>query len=333
MTLLNDLGIVLHFEEVKAYEYYVLDPYWITYGVYQILTSVNAGKNKGVVSMEDLEFIVNVEEDKKRSYCPSNYKKIQYTNNQRRFLVDVLNQFKLCFYLADRSQFIIPDLLDTNEPIEITGPIRKAEDNIRFVYEYDYLPGSTMPNVMVETHRIHLKMWRTGCVLQNDGCKALVSNYENRITIIVSGEHKRKRDFMSVIRYVIDSINQKQSDKPRMLIPLPGIDDYADYEKLLALEKDKEKNYFHYNKYKHANDKFIISELLEGIPSQDELREMSNDVKMVLANQKIIIENQEEIKSKLDFHFEYLINLNENSKIKDELLSDIQRMDKNNLKR
>ena len=39
ITFLHDLGLVLHFDKVKQYDYYVLDPYWITYGVYQILNS------------------------------------------------------------------------------------------------------------------------------------------------------------------------------------------------------------------------------------------------------------------------------------------------------
>jgi small GTP-binding protein len=330
INFLNDLGIVLHFEEVKDYEYYVLDPYWITYGVYQILTSVYAGKNKGVVMMDELDFIINEEEDKKEMYHTDNYKKINYTNNQRRFLVDVLNQFKLCFYLPDRSRFIIPDLLDTNEPIEITEPIRNDVNKISFVYCYDYLPESTMPNIMVETNQINLKMWRTGCVLKNDDCNALISNYQNRISIIVSGEYKRKREFMSVVRYVIDSINQKQSDKPIMLIPLPRIDAFADYEELLEREKDGEEDYI---LYKPVKQKFKISKLLDGVATQTEVRELIDKIDLVLANQyvnksdlEIIKESQQEIFNKLNDHFQYLIKISYNNEIKEELLSAIEEM-------
>ena len=70
IEFLHDLGIVLHFEALPLQEYYVLDPYWITYGVYQILTSTRAGALKGEISMEELDYIVNEEEAKKTTYQP-----------------------------------------------------------------------------------------------------------------------------------------------------------------------------------------------------------------------------------------------------------------------
>ncbi|NOQ25654.1 MAG: GTP-binding protein [Bacteroidales bacterium] len=325
ITFLHDLGLVLHFEEVESYDYYVLDPYWITYGVYQILTSAYAGDKKGIVSIDKLDFIINEEEDKKEIYRTANSEKIQYTNNQRRFLVDILCQFKLCFYLPKRKQFIIPDLLDTNEPMVITEPIRDSKDCIRFVYEYDYLPKSTMPRILVEMHCFHKEIWRTGCVLVYDGCHALITNYRNRIFIIVTGEHKKKREFMAIIRNLINLINEKLSDKPRMLIPLPDVEAFVDYEELLEREKDGEKNY---TIYKPIKTKFQISELLEGVSSQDEVLKIVKELKGEIDNvscgieelkcdHETILDNQEEIKKKLKSHSEYLINLLDNSKITD----------------
>jgi small GTP-binding protein len=56
---LNDLGIILHFKELKLAEFYVLDPYWVTSGVYRIINSEEAGKNNGIVEVEHLREIVN----------------------------------------------------------------------------------------------------------------------------------------------------------------------------------------------------------------------------------------------------------------------------------
>jgi small GTP-binding protein len=328
INFLNDLGLVLHFEDLNLAEYYVLDPYWITYGVYQILTSSYAGKAKGKVSMDKLEFIVNDEEDKKETYRPVNYKKITYSNNERRFLVDILNQFKLSFYLPGDKYFIIPDLLDTSEPIKLTDQIRNNKESIRFVYEYVYLPNSVLPNIMVETHQILKEMWRTGCVLENDGCKALISNYQNRISIIVTGEHKKKREFMAVIRYIIDSINHELSDKPKELIPLDGLNAFADYEVLLTREKKGKKNYI-LDEDKPTEREFEISVLLEGIPTQDEVLGIKEIVQKVLTNTEILKEGQQEIKNKLDQHYQYLIQRPENNKIKDEILIAIKEINTN----
>ncbi|MCE7995706.1 MAG: GTP-binding protein [Roseivirga sp.] len=321
IAFLHDLGIVLNFKEVKAYDYYVLDPYWITYGVYQILTSAYVGKNNGLVDMDKLDFIINEEEDKNQSYRSNNYKKITYSNNQRRFLVDILNQFKLSFYLPERSHFIIPDLLDTAEPIEITEPIRQNIDSVRFIYGYSYLPNSVMPHFMVETHLMHQEMWRTGCVLTHDGCQALVTAYQNKISIWVTGDHKKKREFMSVIRNRINLINLDLSDKPSMLIPLPGTNQHVDYEELLEREKDGEKSY---TLYKPEKKKFRINTLLEGIASE---KEVSN--KDLLKELQDIKAGVITIKDQLNSHFEYLIELPTNKEIKNSITETIDILNSN----
>lgn len=314
INFLHDLGLVLHFDQINLSEYYVLDPYWITYGVYQILTSAFASKGKGIVDMNKLEFIINQEEDKNEIYRTENFIKLYYSNNQRRFLVDILNQFKLCFFIHDRSQFIIPDLLDTNEPIRKTEEIRNSDDSIHFVYQYDYLPKSTMPRIMVETHRILTHMWRTGCVLESDASKALVMNYKNRISIIVIGEHKKKREFMSVIRHIVDIVNKNLRDKPKMLIPLPGVDAFVDYEILLKREKRGKK---YYELSVPIEKDFEISKLLEGVPSENEIKLMHDKIDKILANQT-------EIMNRLNGHYQYLINLPQNKDIEKEITACIK---------
>jgi internalin A len=322
ITFLHDLGLVLHFEDLNLSEFYVLDPYWITYGVYQILTSSYVGKMKGKVDMDKLEFIVNEEEDKKEIYNPTNYKKIEYSPNERRFLIDILNQFKLCFCTADHSEFIIPDLLDTAEPSETVEFIKSSSEHIQFVYEYDYLPKFVMPNIMVEMHKLISKMWRTGCVLQKDGSQTLITTYQKRISIVVIGDYKKKREFMSVIRFVVNAINEKLSDKPVALIPLPGINAFADYERLLLREKKGKTDYIH-DEDLPTEKRFQISELLEGIPNDEEVISIGTEI---LAIVKDIQCDVKDITSKLDSHFEYLVNLPDNNKIKNSIYETMQEL-------
>ncbi|WP_298518261.1 COR domain-containing protein [uncultured Kordia sp.] len=295
IRFLNDLGIVLHFEDIKLAEYYVLDPYWITYGIYQIVTSKFASEQNGKIAMDKLEFIINEEEDKETVYRPSSYKKIDYSNNERRFLVDILQQFKLSFILRDECHFILPDLLDTKEPKALTVPIRDEENTIQFVYEYAYLPKAIIPYIMVETHEIMVANWRTGCVLKHEECKALISTYGNSLRIIVSGE-SQKREFMSIIRYVIDSFNKKLSNFPEMKIPLPNDRRFADYKELLEREKDGESVFKTYNPKKE----YTISQLLDGISSIKEVEKISP----AIMNQ--IIEKLEIITKKLNINTEFL---------------------------
>ena len=300
INFLNDLGLILHFDSLNLAEYYVLDPYWITYGVYQIVTSAYAGAQKGIVPMDKLEYIVNEEEDKKQIYQPAQYQKIVYdSTNQRRFLIDILNQFKLCFYMPGNTHFIIPDLLDTTEPVLATRPIREDGNAISFVYDYEYMPSSIMPSIMVEGHWLLKEKWRTGCILAYSGCQALVSGYQNKLTIIVIGEHKKKREFMAVVRNLVDEINRDLADKPKMLIPLMSGNAYAEYEVLLAMERKGRKEYI-FDEFKPTEKEFEISQLLEGIPGDEEMKEIRILSKKILAS-------TERMEIQLDEQFYYLV--------------------------
>jgi internalin A len=321
ISFLHDLGLVLHFNEVVDHEYFVLDPYWITYGVYQILTSNLAGNKKGIVNISDLEFIINEEEDKREIYQVSNFKKISYNNHQRRFLLDMLCQFRLCFYLPDRRQFIIPDLLETAEPHEFTEPIRNSANSINLVYDYEYLPKSVMPQILVETHFLHFKIWRTGCILKYRDCIALIISYGNQIRIKVSDGHRSKKDLLAIIRNTIDQINERLTNNTKILIPLPGTNEFVGYEELLERDKDGETVY---KIYKPEKREFEISQLLEGISTKDEVKQLLYEIKQNQVKQSqehsTLITNIAEVKNKLDQHYQYLIDQPQNNQLKELIL-------------
>ena len=278
IRFLNEIGLILHFDHINLSEYYVLDPYWITYGAYQILTSKYAGSQKGIVVLEKLEYIVNEEEDKNASYQPVHFKKIRYSPNERRFLIDMLHAFKICIRTPDGSRFIIPDLLDTTEPETEANPIRNSENTIRFAYEYDYLPKSVLPNMIIETYSILNNMWRTGCILQKDNCKALITNYQNMISIVVVGEHKQRLVFLSFIRDRIDAINHQLNINPKRMIPLPGVKNgYADYERL-RIRKEKGKTDFIFDEDLPTEKRFSISSLLEGISKVSDVKKIPYEI-------------------------------------------------------
>lgn len=279
---LNDLGIVLHFDNKDLAEYFVLDPYWLTYGIYQIITSQYVAKNEGIIELDQMEYVINEEKDKAKAYRAKNYRKIKYSTNERRYLLDFMAEYKLVFYSHCRTKVIIPDVLTTAEPNEITQPIRSAANKIQFVYSYSYLPKSVLPNFMADTSAMLCNYWRTGCVLEQGTESALVSAYDNRITIMVSGVHKQKRAFLAVIRSYLENINANQNQKPKRLIPLPDIKNaYVSYDELLRREK-RESTYYYYGEVEAA---FEISKLLDGIIQDKELQKMILELKEMLSKQ------------------------------------------------
>ena len=283
IAFLHDLGLVLHFPEVDTRDFFVLDPLWITYGAYQILTSQLASKQKGEVGMaEDLAYILNEEEDKSQPYVSQDsgrIARISYGPNEGRFIADILHQFKLSYYLPQRAHFILPDLLGTQEPKELTQPLRQANESLRFDYKYDYLPKSLMPFLMVELHHLLSAQWRTGCVLLGEAdCQALLTTYNNRLLVAVVGTHKQKREFLSAIRYRINEVNRRLKVTPTELVPLPGGGE-VEHKELLQREQGGQVEYDFYDSKKGKLQKHTISKLLEGIaaPSNREWMEAKLD--------------------------------------------------------
>ena len=288
IDFLDILGLVSHFEKTRLTNFYVLSPTWVTYGAYRILTSKRAAESmasSGKVSTDDLDYIINKEKKNEDKYH-SKYQPVRdYDPSERNFLIDIMHEYKLCYRVED-SYFIIPDLLDTAEPLSVTQPIRSSDDNIQFLYRYDPLPNFIMPNFMVEMHNEIMNMWRTGCVLEYDGCKALVSKYDKNISIIATGNDNMGH-IMYNVRHQIDLINYKLPKKPERLIPLPGIPNgFVEYEILLTRQRNG-KTVFIWNEDGPNETEFSIAKLLHGLqddPIAKELKRIGEKVGRILDN-------------------------------------------------
>jgi internalin A len=113
----------------------------------------------------------------------------RYPENKRLFLMGLMEKFELCFKFGDHNpaRYLISDLLPPDEPdvdIYETAPLH-------FQYHYDILPSSIISRFIGRNHTmIHrMMLWRSGVVLTQDQCKALVraDGEDNFIAIKVQG--------------------------------------------------------------------------------------------------------------------------------------------------
>lgn len=281
VDFLNDLGIVLHFDQLNLNEYYVLDPFWVTYGVYRIITSPKASISKGYVLIEDLMFIINDEKRKEGEYKSSVQPKQKYGPADVNYLASIMSEFKLSFFTEDENPAIlIPDLLDGDTPMDKIAPFNELEDKISLVYDYgDELPAHTITNFIVERNEERLSVWRSGIILECKGnihAKAVVMTESKRIRLIVTGENHNKSEYLTILRYCLDKINRKNKAEPILKIPLPGFSNhFADYDVLIGQRSDGIK---YYTEYKiEGKPKFEIEKLLFGIKSTDEVAKMGEE--------------------------------------------------------
>jgi len=278
VRFLNDLGMVLHFDNLKLSEFYVLDPYWVTSGVYRIITSDISAKQNGVVEVEQLRSIINDYKEESDTYTANTDQHIKYSPSEVLYIADIMAEFKLCFYMDNNTRILIPDLLDKNTPATEYEPFLNASGKIAIIYSYEYLPNTVLPRLIVEMRNDIKTVWRTGLVLNCKGCidaQALVYTGENRIQIIVTGEHKQKREYMSVLRYLINTINRDFSVTTSVLIPLPGTDNLTvEFEELLAMEQAGQKKYLLYKLKKE----WEICDLLDGIATDEEIQKETSAI-------------------------------------------------------
>lgn len=283
ITFLNDLGILLHFDQFSMRAYFVLDPYWVTLGVYRIITSEKAALQKGRIQVDQLDEIVNKEKRKLEEYRPPSERTIKYDSRELGYLADILTYFKLGYYSGlNKESILIPSLFDTATPAEEYERIFKSSDALRFNYKYEYLPESTLPQFMVDLNENVGIHWRSGVLLHSMDrqAEALVTAGNDKIQITVIGSHKQKRQFLSVIRNSLDKINGKHNVEVENCIPLPGyIEEFcADYQELIELETEGEEYYRERKIKDKAKQKFLISKLLDGIESEDKISQLRREM-------------------------------------------------------
>jgi internalin A len=227
---LHDLGVILHFQDDPRLESLgILNPQWVTNGVYKILNSHELFQSRGILTIPLLNKILNLPE---------------YPSDKRLFIVDMMKKFELCYDIETDNSFLIPDLLPKDEPF--TG---EWNDALVFHYSYNVLPSSIISRFVVRMNPfIYKTVWRSGVVLKNNENIALVkADFEDRkIYISVMGEETTKRDFLSSIRTELEAIHRTITKiETHAKVPVPG---YAEIEPiefsfLLQCERDGRKTF------------------------------------------------------------------------------------------
>ena len=109
---LNDLGIALNYkDDPRLSDTYVLNPHWVTGGIYRILNADVLATRKGELHFADLSDILPAE---------------NYPVKVHVFLLDLMRKFELCFPFPDElDRFLVPELLDKQQPEEADQFSRK----------------------------------------------------------------------------------------------------------------------------------------------------------------------------------------------------------------
>jgi small GTP-binding protein len=255
LALLHDMGTVFCFKDEKGQpvsEIGVLNPNWVTQGVYKVLTSekIRAGV-KGKLTTQMLDEILS-----------------DYAARHRRLIADLMKRFELC-YPADDSTYWLPNAMEQDEPAQL-GDWASA---LTFEYQYPELPESVITRFIVKTH-VWIRaaqVWRYGVILEKDGNAALVraDTGKKRAVIQVTGRENTRRDFLAQLRGHFDEIHKPFAEPPPAFIYPPQYPELPiSFEKLKTFERDNVPDF--YEDYKGKAVKINVRETLDGFTTPAE---------------------------------------------------------------
>ena len=252
---LHSLGVVLNFrDDPRLTDTHVLNPDWVTSGIYTVLNAHQLAEQDGQISVGELGGILD---------------KQTYPIKMHGFLLDLMRKFDLCFAFGDDQpgRYLIPELLDKQEPQETAEFV--PEECLNFQYHYPVLPEGLIPRFIVRTHAMSagLPRWRSGVILQFEGCQALVKGdvHERRVWIFVAGPVRGQRNLLAIIRNDFERIHSDiKKLQPQAMVPVPKHPEVVvPYEKLRKFE-DKGIPEFH----QQAGDDVLalsVRDLLNGV--------------------------------------------------------------------
>jgi internalin A len=117
------------------------------------------------------------------------------------FLLALMEKFELCFPIeGDEEVYLVPGLLNANQPRELKRFTGGKAQKIQFRYE-DVRPPGLLPRFIVRSHTLSVRQprWLRGVVLARGKARALVrGDHEGRVTdVFIIGDETDERVWLS----------------------------------------------------------------------------------------------------------------------------------------
>lgn len=270
LDILDKLGIVMHFPTLPFLDEYVLNPRWLTYGIYAVMYMQRARLSASEIVQALAREMVTDE----------NGQLLDYPEAKVHLVIEVMRLFKLCYFLpGSRDTILIPALLPSYSP---KIDFDKAHALV-FAFVFDgFVPRHIVPELIVERNvEIDAELvWQYGVVLRPPALAAralvVVDYHMRRITITVTGDDSR--GYLQMLRDDLLRILARLSldFEERLILPKTArIDgelfrereEWANYHQIVAFEKNRLSSYI-----SASGAKYDVLQVLNSIrPAQKEI--------------------------------------------------------------
>ena len=197
LRYLNDLGDITWFEDENIDSMQVLNPEWITNGVYALLTSEKTKNQFGQIYKKDFEEILGGVDGFK-------YEKEHYD-----FLISIMKKFYLCYENTTEDYIIIPPALKPDPQVEL------AEFDDSVIYRMVVPKNGFMPSALM--HMLISKLlkyadfnntWNEGIIFSYDEKpNQIMINFNANTKEIIIHIKDKSKDHAQTWRKITNEIN------------------------------------------------------------------------------------------------------------------------------
>lgn len=207
MEDLHHLGVSLWYKDLAEFDTMILNPEWISHGVYRIINWVH-GQKRHSIHLDDFSEVFGGDGGR-------------YPVSKHSFLFKLIKHYKLAYQTKGTKTLIIPHLMAEDRPDHL--PLFSESERLVLRYRADQpLPPNTISLFIVEHNKEILKqdgtpvVWRYGVALcYKKNTLALVREEDRTISVFVKGEYKT--EYISKLRHTLNEIfDAYKSKKPKL---------------------------------------------------------------------------------------------------------------------
>ncbi len=182
LNVLASVGTVSFFDDPELDKLQILNPEWITEGVYRIVTDDRVGKRRGDITMKDLPAILRPEGKDDYVYTKAHYP----------YLLALMKKFELC-HVREDGHILIPARFSTESKADYAD-YRGEDSRLYFFFYRSFLPLSIIHRFITRHLRyaVNEDYWYRGIVIKDptSNTEAFVelNEKEKRIYLWIKGE-------------------------------------------------------------------------------------------------------------------------------------------------
>ena len=186
LRVLDNIGTVRWFDKFEYFNYQVLDPSWLTIGLYHILINGEVKQRSGLVNRQQIKGILLY--DIPEQYLKDGYK---YRERDVDFFVEAIQHYKFAFKVEHSDgtpRYRIPKGFHQDPPARLNTKDYEGDDYRLYIIEFtSFAPAWLLHRLIVSLHRSIPEelYWYYGFVYRSAEADTLVNLFEHKRKLFI----------------------------------------------------------------------------------------------------------------------------------------------------